>query len=275
MRILCVLVLYKQKLYDSVSYNKVVKTPDFSGDMGLFIYDNSPSPMHSSKEFEGLNYYYVSDVCNPGVSKAYNEGAKYAKQNGFDWVLLLDQDTDFQDNQFINNCVKYVEVNPNVVVFVPKVLFNDNIILSPLPTRHHIAYQRELQSDMIHPLKKVSIINSGTLIRTDIFIKSGGYNERVPLDFSDHQFFERIRSVVEGFYLMNYTLYQSFSNNVDDISALKTRFKFFCIGARNYQANYSSKLDIAFVVFKRWISLTLRTMSFDFTKIMFNNYITK
>lgn len=275
MRILCVIVLYKQKLFDSISYNKVVKGLDKSDAVGLFVYDNSPSPMHLSKEFEDSNLVYVSDVTNPGVSKAYNEGAKYAKEKEYDWILILDQDTDFQDNEYIDFCVKSAEEHPDEVLFVPRVYYGDNVILSPLPTRHHIAYQKEIIPNEAHPLNHVSIINSGTLIRTDTFIEAGGYNENVPLDFSDHQFFERLKKKVGRFFLMDYTLYQSFSNKVDDIISLKVRFKYFCRGAKNYDAGITSKIDIFFVVIKRWMSLSFRTKSFEFTKILITNFIRK
>ena len=275
MKILCVIVLYKQELKDSTSFKRIIKAVDHCANIGVFVYDNTPQQTIFEDNSDIDDFKYVSDVTNPGVSKAYNEGAKYAKEKGYDWILILDQDTDFQDNKYIEYCEPSVEEHPEEVLFVPRVYYGDNVILSPLPTRHHIAYQKELTTNEAHPLNHVSIINSGTLIRTDTFMEVGGYNEKVPLDFSDHQFFERLKKRVNHFFLMDYTLYQSFSNKVDDINSLKVRFRYFCKGARNYDSGAASKIDIFFVVIKRWISLTFRTKSLVFTKILVNNYIRK
>ena len=54
MKYLCVIVLYKCNLYESKSYNTFIKHNLKKGNVGLYIYDNSPIPAHSKDESVGL-----------------------------------------------------------------------------------------------------------------------------------------------------------------------------------------------------------------------------
>ena len=93
MKILCVIVLYKCKLENSKSYQSLLQNNEET----IFVYDNSPI----SQEVHGENIVYIHDSQNGGLSVAYNKAAQYARCNRFDWLLLLDQDTTFQDRKSV------------------------------------------------------------------------------------------------------------------------------------------------------------------------------
>lgn len=272
MKILGIIVLYNCNLFESVSYKKCAEAGLANENFSLFVYDNSPVAQHTQSELSDYKIVYVSDTSNPGVSKAYNTGTRYAKEHGFDWVLLLDQDTDFQDNTYVEQVFSRIENNHNVL-FVPQVVKRGADVFSPLPMWHHIPKGKQYEPEHSYSLKKVSIINSGMLVKVDAFFNAGGYNEKVPLDLADYQFIYRLQKKYPEFYLMDYKLVQSFSNDVDNIESLKFRFKNYCVSALHYEADFITKSDILFSMLKRCMSLLLRTKDFSFMRIMFKTIV--
>ena len=270
MKILGIIVLYNCRLFESVSYKKCIE-PGLSNDnFSVFVYDNSPTPCHIQSDFSDSKIVYVSDTSNPGVSKAYNKGAQYAREHGFDWVLLLDQDTDFQDDNYVEYITKQIKNAPNILL-VPQVFKRGANVFSPLSMWHHIPRGKGFETDHSYKLQNVSIINSGMLVNVYAFFKVGGYNENVPLDLADFQFIYRLQKEFEEFYLMGYRLIQSFSNDVDNIDQLKRRFNSYCIGSLNFDAELTTKSDILFSMVKRCMSLCYRTRNLSFIKIMFQS----
>ena len=101
--LIAIVVIYNMELAHSKTFqslNKALKKKNQILD--LMVYDNSPNKQFHSEEFqlESFQVFYVSDINNPGVSKAYNTGFKRAESMGKKWMLLLDQDTDFPENVF-------------------------------------------------------------------------------------------------------------------------------------------------------------------------------
>ena len=267
MKILCAIVLYKTSLFDSISYTKCANHAIRDEDFKLYVYDNSPVPLHSVEDLRQLNIEYVSDISNPGVSKAYNSAAKYASNNGYDWLLLLDQDTGFQDDGYINVCKRNIEI-AQYALYVPLVKKTNGNYFSPQWMKHHIPISIIKETNKSYPIKNVSVINSGMLINVDAFLQVGGYNENVPLDLADYQFIERLSKNVDDFYLMDYVLYQSFSNDVDSLDSLIFRFKSYCVSSLHYDAGLVSRCDILFTMLKRCASLSWRTKKLTFLLIM-------
>ena len=272
MKILCVIVLYKTSLFDSNSFIECANHAIQDHDFKLYVYDNSPVPLHSVEELRQLNIEYVADMSNSGVSRAYNMAAKYARNSGYEWLLLLDQDTTFQDNGYIKVCKRIIE-NFQYVLYVPLVKKVNGNYFSPQWMKRHIPMSAITVTDRAYPLKNVSVINSGLLIKVDVFLQAGGYNENVPLDLADYQFIERLSKNIDTFYLMKYVLYQSFSNDVDCINTLEFRFKSYCVSSLHYDADFISKCDILFTMIKRCASLIYRTKRLYFLWIMLKTIV--
>ena len=97
-RIAAVIVLYKESLQDSVTYQSLLA----SANIPFLVYDNSQNPEahQANRDFET---YHNSD--NPGVSAAYNFAWNWAVKNEFSHLLLLDSDSNFPKNA--------IEVYPN------------------------------------------------------------------------------------------------------------------------------------------------------------------
>src|SRR5215469_5493045 len=101
--VLCVIVLYKCDLKNSVSFNSILKAAKGSkGTLKLLLYNNSPEINidTSAYEQEKINVSLINDYTNSGVSTAYNFAHSMAKEEGKKWLLLLDQDTQLPPDFF-------------------------------------------------------------------------------------------------------------------------------------------------------------------------------
>jgi rhamnosyltransferase len=59
----------------------------------VVLIDNGSSNLNEVKKNVTHQVHYVVNEKNVGIAKALNEGFEYAIENGFDWVLTLDQDS--------------------------------------------------------------------------------------------------------------------------------------------------------------------------------------
>src|ERR1700722_11755188 len=93
-RILAIVVLYKQAPAESHALSSFFRIlnerPQMAGHFSLVVYDNSP---HSHEVADTFPVDYVHDPSNGGLAAAYNYALGRAEGAGYEWLLLLDQDT--------------------------------------------------------------------------------------------------------------------------------------------------------------------------------------
>lgn len=176
MKVMAGIVLYNpdiDRLLDEI--NSVLPQVDF-----VCLFDNGSDNIgiveEKTKEIENLKL--LKSVCNLGIGTASNRLCKYAKENGFDWILMLDHDTICPAN-LIDTFKKYTNdkeigmLCPNVV---DKEIVN-NIYISA--TGKEIEYINKC-------------IQSATLVRLNAWEKCGGYNEWMFIDYVDFDFCKRL-----------------------------------------------------------------------------------
>lgn len=222
--ILFVIVLYKKKPEESAAFRSVQKidgslTPD-----SLFIYDNTCEPVLTE-----IAATYRHDPANSGVSRAYNEACRLALNWQKKWLLLFDQDTAFE-NSFIQDLFLITGQHPRSRVFVP-ILEDEKGIVSPFRWSYGKGKRIKVVAGKL-PLRKFRFANSGLLIGTDSFFEVNGYEESIPLDFSDIAFGEKLCRITDHFIVVNTKLTHSFSGSISlpEGDALE-RFNHFCNGA--------------------------------------------
>jgi GT2 family glycosyltransferase len=218
----------------------------------ILLYDNSPFPAH----IEGHNITYVHDPSNKGVSHAYNNAAIHARKRNKSWLLLLDQDTRVEPSLF-DHMVTARQAFPLSVAFAPLVRDSDGLLS---PYRFSGGRGRRIISpERVLKLKTHRFINSGLFINCSAFARVGGYDERIPLDFSDISFGNRLEKITDHFVVLDVSLHHSFSNAehtaIDD--AL-TRFHHFCTGAMVLGRTSGSSYLSYFNILLRASRLTLR-----------------
>ena len=95
--LLVVIVLYRQKLAESLSFlsseGTLTARPELRSLVNVLLYDNSPDAQAISSF--NLNLYYVHNASNGGLRAAYDEALVRAVPARIPWILLLDQDTQF------------------------------------------------------------------------------------------------------------------------------------------------------------------------------------
>ena len=101
MKIFIEIVLYNKKINESATYISLVSKKNIINQLfthvELLIYDNSPV----SQTSDCLNIFstiYKTNIKNGGVSAAYNYAYEIAKKHNYEWILLLDQDTELNEN---------------------------------------------------------------------------------------------------------------------------------------------------------------------------------
>lgn len=265
-KILIVSVIFRQRIEDTNVYMSLLK-----GYGDVYLYDNSPTPQDISNL--PAEWVYISDPKNPGLSAAYNKAAEYAKQHGYEWLLICDQDTSFPPNA-IDTYIKSIQKDSNELLFVPKVKVSDSQYMSPVRQRGYISkLANNVETGKIK-LKDYGVINSGILVNVDAFIECGGYNEKVFLDFADFQFMERLAKVSPTAMVIDLICRQNFSNITDSIDTKLKRFAIFCRSLSGFESNSRlGKVNIYFIMFKRALSLCVQAKSPRPMAIFMKNYV--
>lgn len=266
--ILIVIVLYNENLFSCMTYNTLISS---TKDCGVYIYDNSPQPQHLPKDIP-TSWEYISNTTNPGLSYAYNRAAEYALENGYEWILLTDQDTVFAPH-IIDKYIDARKKNPDIKLFVPQFITSQDKWLSPIRLWHNINLPTHKMKTGRYSLHDYSPINSGIMVNVDSFCHTGGYDESVFLDYSDFQFIEKFKEKYPDFFLLNTICVQNFSNEVQSKEQKFNRYRLFCRSLRDFRcSSLLGKLGIHFIVIKRCCSLSIRNLSFLPISIIFNSY---
>lgn len=273
--IMAVVVLYNQDYKFSVtlnSLNRAVISFNKKEKLNVFIYDNSPVEQNRTNKFDNLIFHYVSDPTNPGVSKAYNDGAKYAKTQNKLWLLLLDQDTNIAPNAFLEYYRLSTKDKVNLYVPILKTNAKENI-LSPFKVRFNRGYSLKQIKPGRYLLNKYHVINSGIFVDTNSYEQCGGHNEKVFLDYSDYEFIRRFSKTNKYFIVTNSIWNQEFSSNVYDQKGEYERFVLFVnsIAAIKKNTVYDKTTYFGLLLI-RGLKLSLKYKRLSFIRLILNEY---
>ena len=154
----------------------------------LFIADNSRvSHQELLKSLLLENeVYYIHDGKNEGIAKRINQAANLALNDGFNWLLTMDQDSYFEENIFTNylDCIAQYEEKANVAVF-------------------GLEYDPKcLTKNACDPYITSKVITSGSIVNLSLFEKVGGYDENLFIDLVDFEYC--FRAVIKGYQIIQY-----------------------------------------------------------------------
>jgi len=249
-QIAAVLVIYNTKILDCDSYKTLLASVDFP----ILIYDNSPN----SQEFPSKpNITYRNNPSNPGVSKAYNEAAKWAKALSCSHLLLLDSDSLFPENA-IQEYLRVAQESVNALL-LPE-MKSGNHKISPF----YFNYGKSHYGDNIFfgeiNLGKIVAINSGTLIPIRLFDEAGGFNEKLPLDWSDVHFYRKLKKFKPKVIHISLTVNHGLSEHSNrDLTSAKYRFRVQLKGIKHVSTNFGERLLMLF-----WIKLKALKLCFHY-----------
>ena len=181
------------------------------------IYLNSPYQAPDNSKLTIL----ANGNYNNGISKPFNEAMRFAKDNNFDYVLFLDQDT----------------------------LIDLEILMSILPaytdntnTENTAIFFLRSEKKSIRPYGDL-LTNSGSLFSVKIFDQLGGFNERYFVDCLDYDFCLRVWR--QGFQIVNLPLSKYFDHMTLQDGVTK-RFLSRELYIRRYSKRRHSEMSLAY-----------------------------
>lgn len=267
--IFAIIVLYKTKLSDSKTFLSLTKSLNVNNTkLDLLIYDNSPEYNLKGKfEYPEWDITYIPDVDNSGVSKAYNNGAEIAEKKGKKWILIFDQDTAFPENTidiYTQATINY----PGYKIFSPIMLISSNVIVSPCRFKFMRGTSLNHIKSGPHTFHNLSVINCGMCIDINSFKENGGYNEKIRLDFSDHDFIKRFKKVVtDEFVVLDLKVYHDLSTtNQNSFNSDLLRFDYYLEGSAHVSSNSMESIILKVIGILRATKLSLRHKSLAFIK---------
>jgi GT2 family glycosyltransferase len=268
--LMVVLVIYKMDIGESSAFTSLTDALRFVNQKtSVLIYDNSPYPhKHSNTVNENWVVSYRNDPSNPGVSKAYNEGFKHAKEKAKKWMLLSDQDTRFPAT-FFESVGTSMTNHPADELFAP-IIKGDSKLISPFRFKFGKGFVLQSIEVQCYSLDELKFINSGLLISTTLFEKCNGYDERFPLDFSDLAFIQRLKKYNDKFIVIKATCSHNLSSDERTFSKSVNRFAHFVNASRMYGRIYNQRLIFFVSRSLRAIKLSFRFRSLGFIKCLFN-----
>ena len=147
----------------------------------LYIIDNSEKTQANFPYNDTLGYSNYMTLLhnkeNIGVSKALNCALKEAKKTGFEWLLTMDQDSFFEEDNMIKYLSHFQKLDQtNVGIIAP--LHNAKFVKSNIQN----FYSEE---DVV--------MTSGNLVNVTYALEVGGYNEDLFIDEVDHEFCFKLR----------------------------------------------------------------------------------
>lgn len=126
---------------------------------------------------------YINNKKNLGIAAALNKGIKIAIEQGYDFVLTMDQDSHFTEDNFNSYLKNASELNWDKIGIIG-------------PSTNNDINKKEFYS-------KVSfLITSGSIINLKAFLRIGVFNENLFIDQVDHEYC--LRLVVADFTILQF-----------------------------------------------------------------------
>jgi rhamnosyltransferase len=148
----------------------------------LYIIDNSIAPDYQIESFIASSEtgVYIHDGANMGIAARLNQACELAINDGFEFLLTMDQDSSFEAemlSQYLN-CVSHYSDKTNVSMF-------------------GINHTTPVEAAGCSFYKVHTLITSGSIINLSIFKKINGFNEQLFIDLVDFEYC--FKSVLQGY----------------------------------------------------------------------------
>ena len=187
MNVAGVVVLYNPKANELVqnisSYgNRIEK---------LFCIDNSDSGLINPESLSSLDIeiQYISMNGNEGLAKALKTGCDRALEEGFGYVLLMDQDSIFE-NGAVERLINAARENPGYALFAPTIknIYRDEESIRRLSSEIYYGIQDSLNQEIGYA------ITSGSLVNLTVYRETEGFDENLFIGQIDNDYCCRLKA---------------------------------------------------------------------------------
>ena len=157
---------------------------------------------------------YIKLNGNEGIAKALNIAKNKAMKENYNWLLTMDQDSKFENDDFLK------------MLNLVKKYFKKNIaIFSPFHKTIGSIYENK---EMI---EKDVVMTSGNLLNLKIVQKIGDFEEKFFIDEVDHDYCYRIKKENYKIVVLNEIILRHNLGNIRE-------YKFFSVTNHNYIRRY-------------------------------------
>lgn len=183
MRIAAVVTLFhpgKETITNIKSYDSFAEK--------IYVFDNTEQCSILAQDFNSHpKIAYFHNGQNEGIASRLNMAAEFAIKDGFDWLLLMDQDSSFKPTMIADyeKCFKAFEYKENIGMF--GVNFMQDLQLGNLPCE--FVFSEDL-------------ITSGTLLNLALFPSIGNFDENLFIDGVDHDY--SIKTLLGGYKIIQF-----------------------------------------------------------------------
>lgn len=188
-RIFAVIALYKMQPSKSAALTTLLASmpslQNGQAEIRILLYDNTPGGQIVGVLPSGVQY--KANPENGALSAACNYGLKIASEDGFEWLLTLNQDTTLPIDFLCKLCnaARFVATMHDVAGIVPSI-WSDGRLVSPFTVMKYWTFSRHLPEGLVGiPMENVYAANSASTIKVSALIAIGGFDPRFPLDMID------------------------------------------------------------------------------------------
>lgn len=152
----------------------------------VYVADNSKTILIDKNSFGAYSHKitYLHSGKNEGIAKRLNEICTLATQDGFQWLLTMDQDSYFEKSELEKYLHSVAEYKNKETV-----------------SMFGVSYESPLQGDNMEQVQE--LITSGSLVNLELFKEVGGFNEDYFIDQVDTEYC--LRSIRKGYNVMKAT----------------------------------------------------------------------
>lgn len=147
----------------------------------LYLVDNTDTANHAivqALQSESSSIEYIHLFGNQGIARALNEAASRAWQEGYEWLLTMDQDS-FASEDMIKNLLEVCHTFPGkeIGIIAPRYIQQTDGTVMPRSSVEEVDV----------------VITSGNLLNLEAYTKVGPFREDFFIDYVDHEYCLRLK----------------------------------------------------------------------------------
>jgi rhamnosyltransferase len=162
----------------------------------IYIVDNSPNNnFYLASQIP--NSQYIPNFDNLGIARAQNQGCKAAIDDGYTWVMTMDQDSSWEKEDlflYISEIEKLMREDASVTSFSPDTLQMKAASSFYKIMKHKIKCLINKKSHTIYPCYEYTdrVLASGNVINLEAWKDAGKFNDNLFIDDVDYDFCYRM-----------------------------------------------------------------------------------
>jgi len=188
-RIFAVIALYKMRPSESAALRTLLAAipglRNGEAEIKILLYDNTPGGQSVGLLPPGVGY--KANPENGALSAACNYALKIAREDGYEWLLTLNQDTTLPIDFLckLSHAARFIATMDDVAGIVPSIS-SEGRVVSPFTVMKYWTFTRHLPQGFVGiPFEDVYAANSASTIKVNALMAIGGFDPRFPLDMVD------------------------------------------------------------------------------------------